>query len=1087
MSSNLLHSEGWEARVDARLIRSTDAWEDATEFRSHGHILRRLLADQEHDGLEIDAVLCIDNRPTLCVKDSRQLAPPKIEELRRQLWNLGATTLLVVETQHDVEVFSTIAKPLQDDQQGLGAQLTNDTIGSLEATALALQLQRLIRRVETGAIYREYRSQFNPKGSVNRYLLNNLREARNIIAREHSKEAYKRTHAFIGRFLFSCYLLDRGIVGPPYLKKTNLPEANDMLQLLAESERGPETLKTLFTALQRDFNGSLFGDLVDDFDIRDAEVICLRRFLSGEDLRTGQPSFFKLYDFSFIPVELISSIYEEFLGAEAAAEKATSQQGRSRANGQRTQGAYYTPPRLAELAVDIATEGWETLLDKHCLDPACGSGLFLVILFIRMAEEWRKRNPNADTRLRYESLMRLLSENLSGIDIHPTACLVTCFSLYLAFLDQMEPKEIIQLREALEHDPHRKILRRILWQRDAPRPRPPHVATVQEVDFFEKVAQREFDLVIGNPPWVSRRPALSAESWLFAPLTNPVAIDITKSARRQVLFPAREMACAFMWKAGLHLRPEGRVCQVLPSRVFLSNNTDRFQSLWLQHHKLDTLWLFADWSFVLFRNADCPCFIVRYHPRGDEELSTFEFVTPKVSSLDPREGLIPVLPEDQKTLSQPDLLSAAKNGQAAAAWKERHWGTPRDHRLIDRLMRLPRLSGIATRPPRMKRDTPGTRRSHNKKRWWAGQGFQPLTDSDKSKEGYAENSWPIWWETSHPFLSADIPLQTLILDVPKGYGRREEFLRRTVAPELCRPPLVVVNKALTKASFSDHPIVFQDDFQAFAGPDDDDELLLFLTAYLNTDLAQYLIFHTSANIGIERDIVRLEEILSLPFPLPKDTRDPERREEIIASCAQMLRQQYNAHGEAVLHSQDSFDATRRESTKLVHEYFDICEWERHLIEDTVKIFRPSSTPGSLDSTKLITVQPSTGAHRKTYAETLIKTFRGWTRTGKHLWAEGSVADRLGLAFITFGIADRAKKYEESLAEKRVSRLLDDIRSATSEDWGVIFHRLRGFVYYERNRVHILKPLNRRHWTRTAALNDADEILTHMMEEDGWGA
>lgn len=133
------------------------------------------------------------------------------------------------------------------------------------------------------------------------------------------------------------------------------------------------------------------------------------------------------------------------------------------------------------------------------------------------------------------------------------------------------------------------------------------------------------------------------------------------------------------------------------------------------------------------------------------------------------------------------------------------------------------------------------------------------------------------------------------------------------------------------------------------------------------------------------------------------------------------------------------------------------------------------------------MQPSTGAHRRAYAETLVKTFRGWTSTGKHLWAEGSVADKLGLAFITFGIADRAKKYEESSAENRVAKLLDDIRSATTQDWGVIFHRLRGFVYYERDKVHILKPLNRRHWTRTAALNDADEILTRMMEEDGWGA
>ena len=110
--------------------------------------------------------------------------------------------------------------------------------------------------------------------------------------------------------------------------------------------------------------------------------------------------------------------------------------------------------------MDIATEGWETLLDKRCLDPACGSGIFLVILFVRMAEEWRKRNPDASTEHRYHELMRLLGENLCGVDINLTACLVTCFSLYLAFLDQMEPKEIMGLREALERDARKRLARR---------------------------------------------------------------------------------------------------------------------------------------------------------------------------------------------------------------------------------------------------------------------------------------------------------------------------------------------------------------------------------------------------------------------------------------------------------------------------------------------------------------------------------------------------------------------------------------------------------------------------------------------------
>ena len=98
-----------------------------------------------------------------------------------------------------------------------------------------------------------------------------------------------------------------------------------------------------------------------------------------------------------------------------------------------------------------------------------------------------------------------------------------------------------------------------------------------------------------------------------------------------------------------------------------------------------------------------------------------------------------------------------------------------------------------------------------------------------------------------------------------------------------------------------------------------------------------------------------------------------------------------------------------------------------------------------------------------------------------------MANGLRLALITVGVGDTLKAYAETQAEPAVTDLLDRIRTSTSHDQNTTYHRLRGFVYYEPDRVHVLKPLNRRYWTRTAALNDADEILTKMMEEGGWRA
>ncbi|HEY1082530.1 MAG TPA: hypothetical protein VGE29_09730, partial [Prosthecobacter sp.] len=104
--SSLLTSEGWDACVAATLLRSTDGWQSGAESRSHGNALRRLFED-----IHIDAVLCIEGRPTVCIKNATLLDNPSIEAIRSKLWNLGATTLLIVERSAQIQVYSTFVPP----------------------------------------------------------------------------------------------------------------------------------------------------------------------------------------------------------------------------------------------------------------------------------------------------------------------------------------------------------------------------------------------------------------------------------------------------------------------------------------------------------------------------------------------------------------------------------------------------------------------------------------------------------------------------------------------------------------------------------------------------------------------------------------------------------------------------------------------------------------------------------------------------------------------------------------------------------------------------------------------------------------
>lgn len=1060
--------------MNSRLLRA-DSWQTAPEGHRHGHALRRLFEDED---IRIDAVLCLEGRPTVCVKDATRLDDNQIEAIRSKLWNLGATTLLMVERPTQVQLFSTFVRPVKEGETS-NAALSDETITDLESAALALRLRKMIRRIETGAIYRDnHAPMFDPKGVVDELLLRNLRELRNLICPDRDLKSYRRAHALIGRFLFSCYLLDRGIIEEAYLTKNGLEPAPDMQRLLEKAMIGQgQTLTILFKALHKDFNGSLFGE--EEYPPTDDEVLHFRRFLSGEDLKSGQLSLFKLYDFSFIPVELISSIYQDFIEVEANAEAAPTTKNQPNNSGQRVQGAYYTPPRLAELTVDIATQGWDTLLDKRCLDGACGSGIFITILFVRMAEEWRRRNPTADTKKRYEELKRILAENICGVDINHTACLVACFSLYLAFLDQMEPRAITELREVLERD-RAKILPRILWEKDQ---HPPQLRTVRELDFFDMAPAKEFDLVVGNPPWVSRKAAKTktAEAWILSEDKNPAAKGLLKSEKNKILFPAGEVATGFMWKASLHSKTGGRVCQVLPSRVFLANKTDHFQIHWLERHRLESVWLLADWRFNLFPGAIAPGFIGRYHTRAeDEALGTFEFVTPKVEDLDPREALIPVQAEDQKSISEADIIAAAKANHAAYGWKRHHWGTPRDLRLVERLMRLPKLERLTYQPGKGEKP-------NGLKCWARGEGFQPATASTNAPK-------PIFWKESDRFLESKAPPDGLSLllrsDTKAIRGLyAKSGLHRARSPEIYKAPLFLINQGFTKFVFSGFDVLFQHVFHAISAPKKDEVKLKFLVALFSTPLAQYLGLHTTANVGIERDQVSFEESLGFPFPLPEDMPDPKAAQAIIDECAVIFDELKTNLSDAkhFLAREPLVAAAKRKLETRVYAYFGIKKWERHLIEDSVEMFLKSSTPSARDSETLITCQPSTEKHRKTYADELVATFQGWTRTKENLWAACSTAPSSGLAMLTFGVGGKGPAKFEKTAEERVEKLLSELRDGSALDEGTIFRTMRSFAFYDGTKVHLLKPLNRRHWTRTAAQNDADAIIAHMMEEGGWGA
>ncbi len=161
----------------------------------------------------------------------------------------------------------------------------------------------------------------------------------------------------MGQVLFISYHDHREIVGETYRSRRGVGQLHT---LVADADR--PGLRSLIDKLRSDFNGDFLGDDRHDpwHALTANGFALLNQFLRRTDMQTGQGDFWN-YDFSYIPVELLSGLYEKFLTPEEQAKE----------------GAYYTPRNLAMLAVDQAFLASQDPLDEVIFDGACGSGILL--------------------------------------------------------------------------------------------------------------------------------------------------------------------------------------------------------------------------------------------------------------------------------------------------------------------------------------------------------------------------------------------------------------------------------------------------------------------------------------------------------------------------------------------------------------------------------------------------------------------------------------------------------------------------------------------------------------------------------------
>lgn len=284
-----------------------------------------------------------------------------------------------------------------------------------------------------------------------------------------------------------------------------------------------------FRQLRRTFNGGLYGE--SDKDEHFSEKLNISdRWLSDflEELSDPESS----YLFSTMPVEILGSVYERFLGSIVKANGNVEPKPEVRKAG----GVYYTPELIVDFIVEhtvgaaVRGKSPKELSRLKILDPACGSGSFLLRAFERVCEhyvEWYLQHEqdrhedicyvdrHGDLHLTTGFKRRVLLQNIYGVDKDPQAVEVTQMSLYLKVLEG-------ETRQSLEHEkrlfPKQALLPDLsqnikcgnsLIGMDALDGfcNDPDVAQIirpfdWNAEFGSILKRGRFDILIGNPPYV---------------------------------------------------------------------------------------------------------------------------------------------------------------------------------------------------------------------------------------------------------------------------------------------------------------------------------------------------------------------------------------------------------------------------------------------------------------------------------------------------------------------------------------------------------------------------------------------------------
>ncbi len=1018
-----------------------------------------------------ERVFFVENNPVIVFASSEAQEQDVLRKVFNNIWCMARPRLLFLAKQGELAVYDLTKPPAKTLKEWRKAKLPGVAKSIAEVATVLHRYRR--EQIESGKLFEDERfGKTNQRADQS--LIRDLKAVRAELIRQGlKKEKLKYAHALIGRSIFIRYLEDREILTRDYFDKVagdnsewqtllNTPPNKPDLDPEMEKLLYPRVLASkdftyaLFEQLAEDFNGDMFpSDAQEKEAVNPGHLLSLQSFLRG-DTGSQKKLFFWAYKFEIIPIELISSIYEEFY--------------HSSHTDSGNHGTHYTPSSLVEFVLSQVLTRECLEKNPRVLDPCCGSGIFLVESFRRIVR-YRIQKNNGQ-RLISEELRQIMRDQIAGIEINDEAVRVAAFSLYLALLHYQEPRAIWrQIEQGLrlpslkyqenifntENEQFNNLIEANAFDIDS---------KVKDDTLLSRFSSGCTDVVVGNPPWGEPKRNDKAGN---AALKK--ALEWCKQHNNPV--GDKEPSQAFIWRTLNLLREGGRAGLLVSTGVFFKHNpTSRaFRQKWLNSVNLTEVVNLAHVRDDFFSTIS-PFAAVFFQKDSTEYKDTrTRYWSAKKTLLASRLKAVVLNRTDLRLVRQNELINDDR------LWKIYLWGSHRDYALISALeldVALEKLcepSGV-------------------------GQGFKEANKNKSCEWLCTYQEFPT--DSFQRYGSIDL---TCLIPVPETVERRgvrevyegkRLLIKRGISQRIDPKGQII-------ARLESERFCFRNSIQGIKLADSQEVKYKILLAIFLSSLARYYFFLTASNWGIWHHEIYLEEVLNMPIRFPEDQLVQNR----IISIVDQLRGWNPIHwslehpqGKTNEQIHEELAALEQSLDEAIFDLYELRESERDLVRDMcevgIEFFYNHAKSKAVEPVDRMHPSQAQGIYRdipsrreqhnglEGYLHAFLKV---WNRElepeGEFRWRIIRPSENGSMLAIIFSTQEKG----ESLPE---------ISKSEQQEWLEVLNQLKGnlLVPYNSDKIYIdgmvravtdtdiiiIKRNERRLWTRSMAREDAEATL-----------